>query len=247
MGTGPAVPYLRIRTHISIVMIMKRLLALFAVVAFAAAPALSQNVGIGLRAGTTGAGIEIGYGFHPKLNIRGHFSTFSYNYTDTTTDEDPNLDLDADAGIGAFTSFVDFHPFSNSFRLTGGLGKNNFDVTATGVATENVCFGDEDGAGNCSGKEFTPDKLGSLGANISYKSSIHPYMGIGFGSLGNGESRVTFLFDLGVYYTGSPEIELENDGLFKPTVEAENVQVLNDGLESFKWYPVLSLGVGIRL
>lgn len=225
---------------------MKRLIALLAVLSFAAAPALSQNVGVGLRAGTTGLGIEIGYGVTSKLNVRGHFSAFSHSVSETGN-EDPELQIDADASVGAFAGFLDFHPFSNSFRLTGGLGKNNFDVSATAVPIEDVCFGDEDGAGNCSGKVFTPEKLGDFKAGVTYGSSIHPYMGIGFGSLGNGESRLTFLFDLGVYYTGSPEVELANQGLFKPTTEADNVQILNDGLESFTWHPVLSLGIGIRL
>ena len=225
---------------------MKRLIAIIAVVAIAATPVLSQDIGIGVRAGTTGAGFEVGYGLSPKLNLRGHFSAFSHSQTETGN-EDPELRIDADAAIGAFAGFVDFHPFSNSFRLTGGLGKNNFDVSATAVPLEGVCFGDEDNAGNCSGKVFSPEKLGDFKASVTYGSSIHPYMGVGFGSLGHGESRVTFLFDLGVYYTGSPEVELENQGLFQPTTETENVQVLNDGLESFTWYPVLSLGFGIRL
>jgi len=227
-------------------LIMKKVFSLFAVLLFAAAPALSQDAGIGLRVGTTGIGFEVGYGVGSKINLRGHVSAFTSSQTETGN-EDPELRIDADATIGAFSSFVDFHPFSNSFRLTGGLGKNNFDVSATAVPLEGVCFGDEDNAGNCSGKVFSPEKLGDFKASVTYSSPIHPYMGIGFGSLGNGESRLTFLFDLGVYYTGSPEVELENQGLFKPTTEAENVQVLNDGLESFTWYPVLSLGIGIRL
>ena len=210
-------------------------------------PAEAQNIGFAVRAGTTGIGGEVGVGLTRKLNVRGHFSTFTYGYTDTTTGEDPNLSLEADAGIGAMSAFLDLHPFGNSFRLTAGAGKNNFDVSATGRALDPVCFGDETQNGGCDGKEFSPDKLGALDGNVSYPSSIHPYMGIGFGSLGNGESLVTFLFDLGVFYTGAPEIDLENNGLFRPTTEPENLQVLNDGFESFKWYPVLSIGIGFRI
>lgn len=214
---------------------------------FASSPAAGQDLGIGLRAGTTGFGAEVGLGITGKLNVRGHFSTFSYGYTETTTGEDPNLTVDADAGIGAMTAFIDLHPFGNSFRLTGGIGKNNFDVSATGAALDAVCFGDETPNGGCDGKEFSPDKLGTLKGSLSYSSSMHPYMGIGFGSLGNGDSPITFLFDLGFFYTGSVEIDLDNDGLFQPTTAPENVQVLNDGFESFKWYPVLSIGIGFRL
>ncbi|MDA0379405.1 MAG: hypothetical protein O3C45_09445 [Bacteroidetes bacterium] len=225
---------------------MKRFLLLAAVVFLAALPSEAQNLGVALRAGTTGVGVQVGYGFHPRFNIRAHYSTFSHSRTETSTGE-PDLRIDADAGVGALASFLDFHPFRNAFRLTAGAGQNALDVSATATPLESVCMGDEDGNGGCSGKSFSPQKLGNLTARISYPSAIHPYVGMGFGSLGNGKSLITFLFDIGAYYTGSPEIELYNDGLFSPTTDPENVQVLNDGLESFAWYPVVSLGIGIRL
>ena len=214
---------------------------------FALTPVAAQDIGIGLRAGTTGVGAEVGLGLTGKLNLRGHFSTFSYGYQNTTTDEEPNIEVDGDAELGAMSAFLDLHPFGNSFRLSAGVGINNFDVSATGRALDSVCFGDELPDGACDGKEFSPDRLGSLKGSVSYPAPVHPYMGIGFGSLGKGESLITFLFDLGVFYTGSPEIDLENEGLFRPTTETENLQVLNDGLESFKWYPVVSIGIGFRL
>ena len=225
---------------------MKRLLLLAIAIFVAATPAFSQNIGVALRAGTTGAGLQVGYGVHPRLNVRAHYSTFSYSRTEIA-DGEPRLEVVADAGIGALSGFVDFHPFANSFRLTAGIGQNALDVSGTATPLDDVCMGDEDGAGNCSGKVFSPAKLGNLTATVKYPSSMHPYVGIGFGSLGNGEGLVTFLFDAGAYFTGAPEIELFNDGLFRPTTDPENVQVLNDGLESFAWYPVVSIGFGIRL
>ena len=226
---------------------MRYATAVFALLFLFSGSAEAQNLGFAVRAGTTGIGGEVGIGLTGKLNIRGHFSTFTYGYTETTTGEDPNLTVDADAGIGALSAFLDLHPFGNSFRLTAGAGKNKFDVSATGRALDSVCFGDETQNGGCDGKQFSPDKIGVLEGNITYPSSIHPYMGIGFGNLGSGESLVTVLFDLGVFYTGAPEIGLENNGLFRPTTEPENLQALNDGFESFKWYPVLTIGIGFRI
>ncbi len=226
---------------------MKHVIAVVALMLLFTGSADGQNLGIGLRAGTTGVGADVAFNLTRKLNVRGHFSTFSYGYTESTTSQDPNLSVDAEAGIGAIAGMIDFHPFGNSFRLTVGAGQNNFDVTGTGTSLDSVCMGDEDGAGNCLGKEFSPDKLGSLRANVSYPSAIQPYMGIGFGNLARGRSVITFLLDIGAFYTGAPEIDLQNDGLFRPTTDPDNVQVLNDGLESFVWYPVLTLGVGIRI
>ena len=225
---------------------MKRFLLLAAVLLLLPFEAFSQNVGIGLRAGTTGVGVQVGYGFHPRLNIRAHYSAFSYSRTETSSG-DPDLRIDAEAAVGAFSGFIDFHPFGNSFRLTAGAGQNALDVSATATPLESVCMGDEDPSGNCTGKSFSPQKLGNLTARVSYPSPVHPYVGLGFGNLGRGKSLITFLFDVGAYYTGSPEIEMQNDGLFSPTTDPENVQVLNDGIESFVWYPVVSIGIGIRI
>ncbi len=211
-----------------------------------ASPVSAQDLGIGLRVGSTGIGADIAYNLTPKINIRGHFSTLSLSIDESVSD-DPEMRATGDVRTGAFMAYVDYHPFQNSFRVTAGIGKNLFDISGTAVAIESVCFGDEDSQGVCEGKVFQPEKLGDLDYAISYPSSIHPYAGIGFGNLGRGKSRITFLFDLSVIYSGAPEIELNNDGLFAPTTTRENLKPLNDGIESFAWFPVISIGVGFRI
>ena len=227
---------------------MKRISTLLAVLVgtLLVNPVSAQDFGIGVRAGTTGIGAEVAYNLTPKINIRGHFSTLSISIKENVSD-DPEMRAVGDVKTGAFMAFLDYHPFQNSFRVTAGIGKNLFDISGNANAIESVCFGDEDSQGVCDGKVFQPDRLGQLDYTITYPSSIHPYAGVGFGNLGRGKSRITFLFDLGFIYSGAPEIELDNDGLFRPTTTSENVQPLNDGIESFAWFPVLSIGVGFRI
>ena len=206
----------------------------------------AQDIGVGVRVGTTGVGGSIAYGITRKLSLRANGSVFSYGVEDTVG-EDPRLRATGDANVGAFSGFLDFHPFGNSFRLTGGVGKNNFQVDAVAIPLDPVCFGNEDNAGVCDGKVFSPERLGTLKATVKYPAALHPYVGLGFGNLATGNSRVTFLLDLGAYYSSAPELSLENDGLFGPTADPENVQTINDGIKSFAWYPVISIGVGFRL
>lgn len=207
---------------------------------------LAQDFGVGVRVGTTGIGGSVAFGITPKLSLRANGSVFSYGVEDTVGD-DPRLRATGDANVGAISGFVDFHPFGNSFRLTGGVGKNNFKVDAVAIPLDPVCFGSEDNAGVCDGKVFSPDRLGTLKATVNYPAAVHPYVGLGFGNLATGNSRVTFLLDIGAYYSSAPELTLENDGLFEPTTDPENVQTINDGIKSFAWYPVLTIGFGIRL
>ncbi len=221
-------------------------LFLIALAAILTLPASGQSLGVAARAGSTGAGGEIAFNLTRKLNVRGHFSAFSLTVDETTENSDPNMQTKGEANVGAIVAFADYHPFANSFRLTLGVGKNQLDVSGKAIPLDGVCFGDEiDDV--CDGKIFSPERLGTLSGTIEYPSGIHPYGGIGFGNLARGNSRVTFMFDLGFFYTGAPEITLDTDGLFKPTTAPENLQSINDGIESFAWYPVLSIGIGIRI
>lgn len=209
-------------------------------------PASAQDIGISARVGTLGPGIDLSYSVTPKLNVRGGAAYFSSSFNDTIEEEDISLDLTGDATIGAVSFLADFHPFKNSFRLTGGLNVNLFEGSANGRSLSPYCFGDEDAQGNCLDKEFAADKVGTFGAKVSYPSAFQPYAGVGFGNLARGSSRVTFMMDLGVIYAGQPELELSATGLLTPTA-AENEARLNEGLESFVLYPVFSIGIGFRL
>lgn len=90
-------------------------------------------------------------------------------------------------------------------------------------------------------KTFAPEKLGTLSGKLEYPA-ISPYAGVGIGNAAN--SRISFLLDLGVLYTGSPEVTIEGTGMIAPT--ANHAPTINEGLKSFQWYPFLSLGLGYR-
>lgn len=205
----------------------------------------AQNVGVAATVGTLGPGVQVAFKTTQKLNVRVGGSYFAVTVDDELED-DVDIFLEGDARIGAFSALADYHVFGNSFRISGGARINLFEVQGDGVPTESYCFGDEiDGV--CQDKLFPPESLGTLGGTVSYPTPIQPYLGLGFGNLGRGESRVTVMFDLGVIYTGSPEIELEATGLLSPTANPDQEKNLNEGLESFVLYPVFSFGVGVRI
>jgi len=224
---------------------MKRLLLFVAVAAIVLPASAQHKLGIALRAGTLGPGAELAYSVSPKLNIRVSGSYFSLAVDEVQEDE-PDIRWQGDVVIGAVGVNADFHPFGNFFRLTGGININLFDVSATGTPTEAYCFGNVSG-GVCDAKEFSASKLGSLGASIGYASTIAPYAGIGFGKAAGTHSRIGFLLDVGALYTGSPVVDLQGSGLLAPTAGMENEDTLNTGLESFQFFPVVSLGLSIRI
>ena len=216
--------------------LMRRLSCLFLVAfLFIASESAAQGLAIAARAGTLGPGFEAIVPIGSKFNIRAGGSYFSFTRSQVLEDEDTDVEFKSDVQWGAFGGMVDWHPFSSGFRLTGGAFVDLRDVSATGTPLTAVTIED---------KEFSPERLGSLTAGFRYDQTISPYLGIGFGDAARG-ARVGFLFDLGMVYAGSPTFHMEGTGMIAPT--ANWAPTLTEGLQSFKWMPLISIGLGVRI
>ena len=216
---------------------MRRTLLLIMLFAFVSTAYAQENRGLalGLRAGTMGPGAELMLPIGKKLTVRGGGTLFSITRSRTEKDDDIEIRFDGDVTWGGFRALLDVHPFGNSFRLTGGAYMDQREVTATGVPVSDF---------DLDGKIFTSDKLGSMTAAVSFDQSVSPYAGIGFGNATRG-SRVGFLLDIGVLYQGSPSFDMTGTGMIAPT--ANFGPTMEAGLETFKWMPLVSLGLSIRL
>lgn len=211
-------------------------LLLLAAGLLAAPDAQAQRVAFAARASTLGPGLEVALpvasGFNARLG--GHF--FSYSHSQTLTDLEINVRADADARLASVSALIDWMPFRGDFRLSGGLALNLNQVEALVTPLEPYTI---------EGKTFQPERIGTLTARVQHGSPVSPYLGIGFGDAVRAGRRVAFVFDLGVLYTGSPSIEMEGEGMIAPTVA--QAATLEAGFQSFRLYPVLSLGVSVAL
>ena len=226
---------------------MNRIMFLVLLGALVWPPGTSQarQIGLSVSVGTLGPGASIAYAVSHKFSVRGGAALLTTSIDENFDEDDLSIQLGGDARIGAVSALADYHPFRSSFRLTGGLRLNLLDADVSGRSNDPFCLGDEDAQGVCQTKEFAPEKVGSFGVKVTYANALQPYAGLGFGNLAHGNKRITFMFDAGVIYTGSPEITLEATGLLTPTAE-QNEAILNEGFESFVIYPVLSFGIGVR-
>lgn len=190
------------------------------------------QIGFGLQAGTLGPGVTAGMRISPKLSLRAGFNYLPLSHSDETDEFDIAIAYDAEATISSASVLADFHPFSNGFRLTGGVFLNMTEGNATVLPTEPYELNEN--------KTFTVERVGSLSATLGYQSSVAPYAGIGIGRVI--KRGLGLHLDLGVLYTGSPKIEMSGDGLIAPTaLQAERLQ---EGVKSFQFYPVFSIGLG---
>ncbi len=195
---------------------------------------------VSIRIGTLGPGLHFSLPVSSSLSVRAGGSYFVYSHSATVDDDAISVDFQGDLDWAGATLLADWYPFRNGFRLTGGAFYNLIKVTGIGSPIEPYYLNE----GQSNEKIFQPERLGSLSAKLTYGSKINPYAGIGFGDGARG-ARVSFLADLGVIYVGSPKIEMHGTGMISGSAGQD--EMLTQGLESFQWLPVVSVGFAIRI
>lgn len=208
---------------------------LLSILLMAPLAAAGQNVGLGIKGGTTGIGADLYGSINPSFNIRLSGSYFPYSYSETIDDDDVDIRYDAKAELLALSALVDWYPTRSSFHLTGGIYYNGTNASGEGVPIENYEY---------ASRTFTPGELGSLSAEAEYESVVAPYLGLGFGNPFRTERTVGFFARLGVMYTDSPSFTMQGTGIIAPT--ANQGRDIEEGLQDFRWYPVLDLGLSFR-
>jgi hypothetical protein len=190
-----------------------------------------------LKAGTLGGGVEGIARLNPRFNAKAAFNYFEYDYDSTKDDIDYDLDIELlTAGI-----LLDWFMFGNSFRMTGGFfsNDNQVDLSARSAASYEI-----------GGVTFTSAQVGNLTGELEF-DPVASYAGIGWGNPFGGNKRWSFNFDIGVLFQGKPEVNLIADGTLAgdPVLQSNlrtEEQNLEDDLEDFEYYPVVSIGVSYK-
>lgn len=216
----------------------------------------SQYGGVGLRVGTAGIGIDYTYGINRYLDVRAgyHFGS----YSDTL--EEDGIDYDGKIKISGASLMLDVKPFAGGFRISAGLfsASPEFDLKAAGRDEYEIGDSTYDGDLRVNG-----------GIDLG---STAPYLGLGWGGTSN-TTGFGVSFDIGVMFTGSPDITLDASGFAcdrtngnpacdptqpgngridvsqDPTFQAEletEIMNLEKDAEDFKLWPVLMFGLHYR-
>ncbi len=193
----------------------------------------AQQIGASGHVSTLGIGGNLALGLSPIFGVRAGLSVQPW---------EPEREIDDVAVTASFSSpvyslLVDFHPFMGSFHLTGGMIQFGDNISMVGTPVRPV---------EVNGVTYQPSEVGSVTAVIVTKKRT-PYLGIGWGSPAKSAFGVTF--DVGVAFQGRPGLQVTADGpfagdpLFQANLDAE-VARLEDDISSFKYYPVVSIGLG---
>jgi len=198
----------------------------------------AANLSVVPKLGNLGLGLDLSAGWSERWSTR--LSLNGFTYSDELTETDVRYDADIDlrtAGV-----LFDWHPFSGVLRLSAGAfyNGNEGDLAAKPVSGSFVI----------NGTVYSAADVGSLTGGVDFER-VSPYVGLGFGNAGRKGWK--FSLDLGALYQNTPRVNLSVQcgaalpapqcATLQSDVQAEEARLKED-IKDYKWYPVLSLGIG---
>ena len=159
--------------------------ALLALAAAVASPALAEEANgwrVGAHGGTAGVGASAAWDFHDKLAVRAIANRFNYDRKETVSGKRYKGKLE----LANFGLLLDWHPFDNGFRVSGGaiLNRNEINARTTG---NNFKLG-----------EGTARYEGEVRANVDFRN-FAPYLGVGYDG-GRGKKGFSFFAEAGAMF-----------------------------------------------
>lgn len=227
------------------------------VLLLAAGPASAADFGLGARASTLGAGVEMSVALSERLTLRVPFNTLSFDGSLTENE----ISYAADVRLRTVGLMADFHVLGGGWRVTAGFYSNGNRLEL--LASEET-GNSEFAVGNRRYRSDPDDPLQVIGSTDF--SSVAPYIGTGWGNAARGDSGLYFGFDLGVLFQGAVGVVVDARGAvedvdsgerfsvegdsdpaqrFRSELEAERRKLERD-LEDFRFYPVVGVAVGWR-
>lgn len=195
----------------------------------------SSPVAVGAKIGTLGGQVEITGNFSTYLKGRVAAGYLPWDY-DVTVDD---VDYDFNIKLASASLLLDLHPFAGGFRITAGAVFNSNDFSGSGQLSPLQWY-------NIGGYTFPGALVNRIDADVDF-NTLAPYIGLGYSNAFTADGSWSFEFDAGVMYWGSPEVTLgsPNSSLVPGLSQAlkDEAQKLEDELENFKFYPVVSVGV----
>ncbi|MGI9295891.1 MAG: hypothetical protein ACR2PS_18060 [Pseudomonadales bacterium] len=230
-------PYVHVTCLLSLVLTMALL------------PATSQaESALSASFGTTGLGVEWITPLNDKLRAR---VMLTYIGIDGDLEEE-DIDYEIEFDSANFGAVLEWHPFGGSFRVSGGLVGTNFGFDLlSDSAQQSYDIGNDTYSGNL-----------QLEGDVEF-ADVAPYFAVGWSS--DLDDYGLYLgLEFGVLYVGSPRLSLDasgeiisedinngqpvnvgNNADFQADLELER-QNLEDEVEDYSLYPILTFSVGYR-
>lgn len=204
---------------------------------FAAGHAFADSrVAVSGSIGTLGGEAQVHLQLSRFLSLRA-----GYNYLEGEIDETyEDVDYTVDATFSGPMAAVDLHPFMNGFVLSAGFHFAEKQADLFAVPNQPVEIGST---------TYQPADVGSIAGEADL-GGASPYLGLGWnGAFSNG--RLGFTAMVGALLLDEPTVDLSasgpiaSDPTFIADLQAEE-DAIQDDLDEYPFYPVVSLGLVVR-
>ena len=216
---------------------LKKLPAIIAVSTLLSSSALADTafVALGLNVATTGIGVEARAPIAD--NIYGRIGANYYKYSHRFTDGEINLK--GDLTLLSAPIMFDWHPFDESgFRLSAGVAYNGNKLRAKGTSAAGATI---------QGQFFSAAQIGSVTAELTLGNAIAGVASIGYDNSFISNGPLSFNFELGAMYTGTPKLSVSSTGIggdaFLKEYRKDADKSFNDIEKHLKLYPIIKIGV----
>ncbi len=218
---------------------MSTRLAFLTSLLLAAAPPLAaqRELSLGAALGTTGPAISVAVR-GTRFGLRAGTSFASWSYKQKLS----GSSFEAELAFKDRQVVADFFPWSGSFHLSGGVAGPPVRLQGTGRETLNHYY-------IINGVSWPASQVGDLLVDIKWPN-LSPYLGLGWsGGLGGERTKITA--DIGATI-GTPKVTLAatkaaSGSALESDVNAQRDRIQHDVNKWAKVYPVVALGIVIRL
>jgi len=190
-----------------------------------------QPLSLTAEAGTLGLGGSLSWRFSDHLGVRGGLNYFSYHHSDKIE----GINYDATLRLQSFPLGIDIYlSKSSSFRITAGvlLNQNKLSGSVPPGTTVDI-----------NGTAYTTDLTME-----AKQQELSPFVTIGGSIYFDSKKHVGLGLELGVAYTGSPDVTLTHSGPANPAldadIKAERAQIEKKA-KDYKFYPIVKVGLTI--
>ncbi len=210
-----------------------------AITLLVATPLQAQNfgdgqMGLGVGVSTLGVTGDLSYQLDPTLTVRMLAGAASISRSGTLDEDNTTADYRATLRIGGIGPVVDYHPFENGWRLSGGALLSNYRVTAR--FTGDIEIGDDNP---------TTYEDADVRARLRTKNSVMPKLALGYSGSNLFGSPLGLSFDAGVLYTGGIRTRItDRSDVALPEEDLNTLRRdIDDAIGNVRFLPYVSAGL----
>lgn len=193
----------------------------------------------GGQASTNGLGLNVKYILNKNFTFKAGYETLALNHTFSFDENNIDFAADLDYRTGGLFLLTDWF-YTPNLYISGGAIINKFQPEMAGYAVSDMQYGDI---------SIPASDVGNFSFIFEPELKISPYLAVGYRNFFGKSKRVSYNFETGLYYIGSPKVSIESTGLLAPTSNEAHghKQYIEEQFSVYKYYPIAKFDIAVRL